>query len=35
VAEAVINPHRLAREFLAERPVRYWRDLYWEYDGKR
>jgi P4 family phage/plasmid primase-like protien len=34
-AEAVTNPHRLAREFLAGRPVRYWRDLYWEYDGQK
>ncbi|MCA1686309.1 MAG: hypothetical protein LC745_10085, partial [Planctomycetia bacterium] len=34
-AEAVANPHRLAREFMADRPVRYWRDLYWEYDGKK
>ena len=34
-AEAVTNPHRLAREFLAGRPVRYWRDLYWEYDGTK
>ena len=34
-AEAVTNPHRLAREFLADRTVRYWRDLYWEYDGTK
>jgi P4 family phage/plasmid primase-like protien len=34
-AGAVTNPHRLAREFLAGRPVRYWRDMYWEYDGTR
>jgi P4 family phage/plasmid primase-like protien len=35
MAEAVTNPHRLAREFLADRRVAYWRDLYWEYDGKK
>jgi P4 family phage/plasmid primase-like protien len=34
-AESITNPHRLAREFLAERPFRYWRDLYLEYDGKK
>jgi P4 family phage/plasmid primase-like protien len=35
LAEPVTNPHRLAHEFLAGTMVRYWRDLYWEYDGRK
>jgi P4 family phage/plasmid primase-like protien len=35
LAEAITNPHRLAREFLLGRPIRYWRDSYFEYEGRR
>jgi P4 family phage/plasmid primase-like protien len=33
--EPVNNPHRLAREFLGDGAVRYWRDLYLEWDGRK